>query len=708
MQISLKWVNEFVDIEKVSLDHLIDKLTLGGFEIEKIFEVEVNNKKELTLDISATANRSDSLSIQGMSLEIATLLNQTTNTLPYSKKKFGWSEKIKDLPKISLNKTDCLAFVAVSIENLNRLTSPNWLKNRLICSGIMAENYFKDLQNYILLETGYPFEFYDLKKIEAQLNTSDFDLNLTVGTKTKNQNFFASNNAEYVLNDSILLVEANDFPISIGGIINNKNVECTMETTALLIEGSIFTAAKIRQQSRMLGLSTDRSSRYEKSLKNINLLESLYKLISLLRISNPELVCKIHTLVQPITESNKVVRLNFDTVKKVLGPTKKSTSNLPQYIPIDFITNSLKRLKFDLKYHESEEFWDIIVPTLRSDDITQEIDVIEEIGRLYGFDNFLTRLPSLKNIGTKDVSFQTRKKLTNCLLNLGLNELIQYSLVNEKEYIENEMKLVNPLVNEYANLRSSLLPNLLKSIQKNVTQGNLTLEGFEYGHVFSKNNSNIIEETEKIAGIFGGIQPKTAWSEKSKILSWFTAKGKIDQLFKKLNLSIHWLNYKPIKERRILHPYCTAKLYLDTGQELGIFGQIHPIMAKQLNISPNLYLFEFDFETIQNQVRKNQLSVYSEYSTYPKVIKDVSFVINRNISFNQLKKTLYLNGSKFLININLIDEYSDKNIAQDQISLCLQFVFQSPKKTLQNKKIESIMDHLQTVLRDKFNAKIRT
>ena len=185
-------------------------------------------------------------------------------------------------------------------------------------------------------------------------------------------------------------------------------------------------------------------------------------------------------------------------LKKVLGPTRKSTERIKQYISPQIITESLKRLKFEVEYDRIKRKWKVIVPNLRSDDIVREIDLIEEIGRLYGFNNFLTRLPLIKNIGQKDFSYQTRKKLTHCLTNLGLNELIQYSLVNKKEHRKNDIELINPLVKEYANLRSSLLPNLLKCNQKNINQGNSIVEGFEYGHVFSKNNLNVIQENEKL------------------------------------------------------------------------------------------------------------------------------------------------------------------------------------------------------------------
>lgn len=706
MQISLKWVNELVSIETVNLENLIEKLTLGGFEVEEIIEFEIDHEKEITLDISATANRSDSLSIQGISLEIAALLNKAPKMSRYSINEFGWSKKVQNLSDNFINQNNCLEFLAVSLENMEILVSPRWLKRKLICSNILPENNLRDFQNYILLETGYPFEFYDLEKIRKKINNSNFKLNLRCGKI--NQKFRANNNVEYNLDDSILTVEADQFPISIGGLIPNKSVECTDDTKSLLIEGSIFNAAKIRRQSRQLGLRTLRSSRYEKALKNIDLMNSFYQLIALLRVSNPNLICKFHTLAKPIIKKKRTLFLSFNNVKKVLGPTKESSKEMQKYISVDQITDSLKRLNFDVRYHKLDKKWEVTVPYLRSDDIIREIDLIEEIGRLYGFDNFLTRLPRFKKIGKKDLSYKTRKKLTNCLLNLGLSELVQYSLVNEKVDTKNEIKLINPLIKDYGNLRSSLLVNLLKSIQKNINQSNLALQGFEYGHVFFKNDLNEVQEIENIAGVLGEYKIKNSWMKKSELLNWFEAKGKIEYLFKKLNLSIYWKYKKLGKEENLFHPYCTAFICLENEQKLGNFGQIHPIFAKKLNLSPNLYLFEFNFKFIKDEIEKNQLALYQEYSTYPRIIKDLSFVINKKISFNYLEKILYLNGSYFLKTINLIDRYSAKNIPTNQTSLCLQFTFQSNETTLENKEIENILNNIQRILVTKFDAKIRT
>ena len=705
MQISLKWIQELVNLQKVNLDDLINKLILGGFEVEDILEVEVADTKLTTLDISATANRSDSLSIQGLSLEIASLLNQSPKTSIYSTKLYSWATDLEKFQSTKLSKTECLGFITVIIENLSDFTSPEWLKQKLITSGVIPQNNLSDFQNYITLETGYPLEFYDFQQISLHLEKENFQFYLRDSTNFSH--FVATNDMSYKLDNSILTITADKLPISIAGIITSKNTTYSNNTNSLLIEGSIFNAAKIRQESRLLGLRTDRSSRYEKSLKTTNLLKSVYRLISLLRINNPKLVCKLHTLEQPLPDPIQTIELNYEKIKQVLGPIQKTKDNSYHYISPQVITDLLKRLQFNVSYSNQNYTWQVRIPSLRSNDITQEIDLIEEIGRIYGFNNFLTRLPEIKTVGSEDANYQTRKKLTSCLINLGLNELIQYSLVNKETYLENEIKLVNPLIKDYSYLRSSLLPNLLESLEKNLKKGNLILEGFEYGHIFSQHSSSIIEETEYVAGVFGGIRVKSNWSEKSRILNWFEAKGKIDQLFKRLNINTYWELFQPIKEKDIFHPYCTAQIFTRNQTKLGIFGKISPLLAKKLNISIATYLFEFNFEVIQQQIQINKLSAYQEYSLYPKIIKDLSFVVKNNIPFNQIEKILYLNGSKFLKEIYLLDEYQGTSIPETYTSLCLQLVFQSNHKTLTNKKIERIMNHLTNVLNKEFNATIR-
>lgn len=705
MQISLTWVNELVDLENVNLNDLINKLTLGGFEVEDVLEININHKKTVALDISATANRSDSLSVQGLSLEIAALLNITPKISNYRNTTYSWLKQIEKLEPVNLTRKSCSGFITLTIENLINLTSPKWLQQKLIAAGITPENNLSDFQNYITLETGYPIEIYDLEKIYSKLAKSTFQLSLVSGNNS--ENFLANNSINYKVDNSILILKANDLPISIAGIISSEDSHYSNDTKSLLVEGSIFNATTIRQESRMLGLRTNRSSRYEKSLKNISLLNSLYRFTSLLRIANPNLICKLHTLSQPPIEPIKIIKLEYQKIKQVLGPVKRTIQDHYEYISPQIVTQLLEQLQFSTDYNEINSSWTVIIPPLRSDDILQEIDLIEEIGRIYGFNNFLTRLPKIKTIGSEDFDYQVRKKLTSCLINLGLNELIQYSLVNEQTFLQNEIELINPLVKDYSNLRISLLPNLIRAVEENFKKSNVILEGFEYGHVFSTSLESIVHETEYVAGIFGGNKIKTNWSDSAKLLNWFEAKGRIDQLFQRLNINTYWKSYQPVKERNLFHYYSTAEIFLNDGTKVGIFGRISPILAKKLNIDSQIFLFEFNFEVIKNKIQQNKLAVYQEYSLYPKIIKDLSFIIDKTVSFKRIQELLYLNGSQFLKEINLLDEYRGDSIPHHQTSLCLQLVFQSEFGTLETTVVEQIINKLINVLIKYFNATIR-
>jgi phenylalanyl-tRNA synthetase beta chain len=707
MQVPLEWIKEVIAIENIELEELIERLTLGGFEVEEILEIEVNNKKQIVLDISATANRSDSLSIQGISSEIASLLEKPINQLTYTKKIDDWKQKIITQKEPIIGDLGCSTFLALEITNMDDFTVPRWIQEKLMSAGVRPTNNLSDFQTYILLETGYPFAFYDLEKIRQKTDSSK--LVFSIENATTNQEFVASNSAIYRLNDSNLIIKANNFTFSIAGIIEHEESIYSENTKTLLIEGSIFNAARIRQQSRNLGLRTDRSARYEKSLKQTYLLDSLYRLIFLLRVKNPNLRCKLCTFLQEKEEALKIIKLNYSTIQEILGPINETSTNESKFIPPKKVSKYLQRLNFEFSYNNSELSWDVQVPHLRNDDITREIDLIEEVGRLHGFNNFLTTLPKITKIGTEDLSYKTRTKMTSCFLNLGLNELIHYSLVGEGQPKNkvNEIHLINPLLADYKNLRTSLLPTLIETVAENLKQSNRIIEGFEYGHVFSGDILNNFREVEHVAGIFGGTKEKLSWSEPNQTITWFEAKGKIEQLFKQLNMGVYWKIESLSSKNDIFHPYRTAEIYLLNGQNLGKFGQIHPAYANLNGLPSEIYLFEFSLQNIENHLQEDKLPIFQEYSLYPRVIKDLSFIVPKDKTFMELKNVLYLNGTKFLSEINLLDEYRGPSIPKDCTSLCLQLIFQSNEKTLENKEIERILNNLETVLTNQFNAIIR-
>ena len=706
MQISLKWVNEIININNINLDYLIEKLTLGGFEVEEIIELEQNGEKIITLDISSTANRSDSLSINGISREMSSILDKPYKLSKYLYKKSDWEKQFSHFLLPSIDKDAISLFLGVTVENLKNIKPPIWLTNRLISSGIIPQHNLLDYKSFILLETGYPFEFYDLNQIQSKLNSVKFDLTLT--NKTNNQKFIGNNDIEYKLTDSTLLLKANNIPLSIAGLIPEQQFGYRVETNSLLIEAAVFNSSFIRKQSRSLGLRTDRSSRYEKSIKTKELFNALHRLLRLLKVSNPNLNCKLQTVSKIVKEEPRIISLSYTLINEILGPIKGSSNRTLNYINPILISRYLKRLQFSYKFNSNKLNWLVEVPEFRIDDIVRPIDLIEEIGRLHGFNQFLTRLPKIVNIGIEDQSYRTRKKITNYLLSVGFNELIHYSLVGNHGLSKNPLKLVNPLLTDAANLRTTLLPSLIKTMKDNLNQGNIYFDAFEYGHTFFQNQKNGFYEKEFISGIFGGFKVKDNWAESSHSLNWFKAKGKIDLLFKQLNINIYWKICSDLDYINLVHPYRSTQIYLEDGTCIGIFGQIHPILAKKMSLIPELYLFEFNFDVIKNELKKNKITIYKEYSLYPKIIKDISFIIDQNINFSDIQKILLKNGTTFLTEVKLLDEYKSESLPLNYLSLCVQLVFQSKEKTLENKLIDNILNNIKLVLETYFKAEIRS
>jgi len=706
MYISLNWVNELIDIQDINLEKLIEKLTLGGFEVEDTLNVNISDNHEIVLDISATANRADSLSIKGISKEIKALLNKKIKTSLYQYSPYEVEETIKKTIDINTNYLDnnCKVFVAFTIENLHNFKSPNWLKEKLILSQIEPTDNLLDFQKYILLESGYPFEFYDLDKIKKIVGTNSF--NLFLRPASSDISFIASNDIEYKLDSESLILTANNYPLSISGIISNQNSLYDSNSKSLLIEAAIYKSKKIRQQSRSLGLRTDRSARYEKDLNDNDFIKAILRLIFLLRSSNPNLICNIHTTSKLYNKKPSNIKLRYSILNEILGPIRDNKGTLDKFLQPNEINEYLKRLEFIFHYDALEVIWDIQIPDSRIGDIEREIDIIEEIGRLHGFNNFLTNLPTLNRIGLEDSSYKIRKKITNCLLNEGFTESIQYSLVNDS--YENSIKIINPLLKDCSTLRISLLPNLINLVRQNISQDNSILYCLEFGHVFSGSIKKGYCENEKVAGIFGGLKSKREWNEIPKILSWFEAKGKIEDLFTKLNLKIYFSKYSLNFHTDLLHHYRITEIKLiNTNETIGIFGQINPILAKNYNISSNLFLFEFDLEVLKNNLEKINISLYSVYSQYPKITKDISFIVSQKISFDQIKTLLLSTKNKLLKNIELLDEYKGSLIPEKYTSFCIQLVFQSDEKTLTNKDIEDIIKNLQMLLEKTYNIVLR-
>ena len=620
MKVPLSWVNEFVNIENINVQDLIEKLTLAGFEVEDILTLTINNKLETILDISATANRPDSLSIRGISKEISAIFNKPV-TLNSHLRPVEFLNKFKNINTLINDELlICDDFFVIKLEDFIFETTPEWLKYKLACCQIESEDNINDLINFILLETGYPCEFYDFDKIQKNITDFTFKtIDETCSIELEN----VQNSIQIPKNSNIIGLYANKELISVAGIGVLNSYKPTKETKNFLIECSIFNSKLIRQTARKIRVRTDRSARYEKGINNSELLFTISKLISLIKDINNETKISFQTKKFTPIERIRTIDLNLQNINDILGPISNS-ENILTYLSSDLIRQYLTRLNFEVvgerkvinmdsqspDFKKRQIILEISIPLVRIDDITTEIDLIEEIGRLHGFNNFITKLPKIKKLGTADLSYKFRKKLTLCFLSSGINEIMNYSLVSQQS--NTSIQLNNPLTNDYGNLRESLLPKIISNYSYNIKQGQENFEGFEYGHIFKFKSGKRYLETEVISGILGNDKQHLNWQMKPDYLSWSQAKGKLELIFKKLGIQTIWKSLDQEVYKTTLHPFKSASIFIkNTNSLIGVFGEIHPVLLKKENLNITSYLFELNFNTLRQSEISNNLPVYT-------------------------------------------------------------------------------------------------
>ena len=661
-------------------------------------------KSETVLDLSATANRPDSLSIHGISKEIAAILNKPfIRNTDYVSLDFLNTLNNHD-STINDTLTNCSNFLVVNVENLTITSTPKWIKHKLLCCDIDPQNDINDLINFILLETGYPFEFYDFEKIKNSIGNFNIKPIETRADIILNS---MENPLKITKDLNILGLYINDELISLAGIEVLKKYKPTKITTHFLIEGSIFNSKLIRQTSRKMGLRTERSARYEKGINNSELLLAFAKLLKLIQEVNSNVKINVHT--KKITSLNKLntIPLKLNNINEILGPIQ-SNKNTVNYLNEKLITEYLTRLNFELRVTTKNDqvSWDVVVPLARIDDITTEIDLIEEIGRLHGFNNFITQLPKIKKLGNPDLSYQFRNKLTSCFLSSGMNELMNYSLISQTS--NNSIQLNNPLTTDYSNLRESLLPKIINNYNYNFKQGQENFEGFEYGHIFSQTLNTNYFEKEVISGILGNEKQHLDWATKPNLLTWSQAKGKLELIFEKIGVKTNWKELDNSTYEDLLHPFRSSTIMNETTSEvIGIFGQIHPLQLNKESKHIVPYLFELNFNILRESQNYKNLPIYKEYSLYPAIIKDISFIVDKKFNYTEIKNLILENAKPLLTKIELLDQYEGKNIPMNKISLCFKLTFQSETKTLKTNEIENLLECLENKLNQTFKTQFR-
>ncbi|MEB3336285.1 MAG: phenylalanine--tRNA ligase subunit beta, partial [Leptolyngbyaceae bacterium] len=524
------------------------------------------------LDVTSTANRADALSMVGIAREVAALTGSTLK-LPEVPETTIQSQEGKLALKISEPQA-CPIYVGTVVEQIQIGESPAWLQQRLQAAGVRPINNVVDVTNYILLEWGQPLHAFDRERLQSVAGEGL----LTLGVRFANagESLKTLDGQTRTLQDQALLITANDQPVALAGVMGGENTEVHSGTQNLVLEAALFDSVAIRRSARSQGLRTEASARYERGVNQAELMVACRRALQLLADLAGGVAIAQSSTVRPTdpTTWTRSIELRLDRVNEVLGPveppedslTDEATELKPQEVE-----RILTALGCQVAATTEEQVWKVTVPPYRYRDLEREIDLIEEIARLYGYNNFCDTLPNKTEPGYLSAEQALTAKLRSAFRAAGLTELIHYSLV--KTDGDRQVVLTNPLFTEYSALRSELVSALINAFEYNLEQGNGALNGFEIGRVFWQDEDGL-NEADMLAGILGGDPTVGKWirAGREQPMTWFEAKGLLESVFQQVGLSVE---FQPDLRDPRLHPGRTASLWI-RGNRLGTFGQLHP------------------------------------------------------------------------------------------------------------------------------------
>ena len=657
---------------------------------------------DVILDLATTANRADALSMVGIAREVAALT--------------GAPLRLPTIPKIEIDaKNDrlqidisdrqaCPAYIGTIIEGVKLTPSPDWLQWRLQAAGVRPINNVVDITNYVLLEWGQPLHAFDRERLQA-LAGSD---NLTIGVRfaQEQESLKTLDDQTRSLTTQNLLITANNKPVALGGIMGGEDTEVHDATQNIVLEAALFDPVAIRRSARSQSLRTEASTRYERGVNQVELDLACQRAVGLLQeLADGTPVTQTQIDARPDIASRGSIELRLERVNQVLGAVKRGDSI--GYIQIEEVEQILTALNCQLEPLEGKtNTWKVVVPPYRYRDLEREIDLIEEIARLYGYDRFCDTLPEKTEPGYLSFDYQVTNKLRTILRGVGLTELVQYSLVKPTGQ---EITLANPLFSEYSALRTDLISGLIDAFEYNQSQGNGALNAFEIGRIFWQTEEKL-QEANSVAGIMGGdVYSQGKWTKggKPSPMSWYEAKGILESVLTGLGLT--GIEYRVDSEDSRLHPGRTASLWLD-GKLLGVFGQLHPQLRQERDLPDEVYVFELAFDVLLAALDREEIDTpkFQVYSTYPGAERDLALFAPVTLSVAEIERAMTKAGGKLLQQVELFDEYKGKNVPEGERSLAFNLVYRASDRTLKDEDVESVHQKVRNILVKQFNVTLRS
>ena len=668
---------------------------------------EVLGLDDVVFELEITPNRPDCLSLIGVAREIRA---ETGNALKLPQVDFNEDETdIRELTSVTIEAPDlCPRYAARVIRDVKVGESPAWLQQRLESVGIGVINNIVDITNFVLMEYGQPLHAFDYHKLTEN--------RIVVRRAAAGENITTLDEIDRELTSDMLVIADAEKPVALAGIMGGYDSEITETTADVLLESAYFNPSSIRATAKALGVSTEASYRFERGADPGIVLAALDRAAQLITEFAGGTICKGIIDVypgsppvtgkggeQPLTE----IQLRPERVNFILGTTL-DTSEMVQI---------LSNLGFDLKangtgnYQAGEETspLQVTVPTFRSD-ITREIDLIEEIARVHGYDNIPTTLPKGDiPVPAPNPSTEVRKRIKHFLLAAGMMEAINYSFcapncfdkirLNADDPLRRTLKLQNPLSPEMSVLRTTLLPNLLDNAQHNRNHQIDTIALFEIGSVFIHNGEQ--KEPERVTGILAGQIGDGVYSNPYREPDFYDIKGFVEGILQVCGI----VNYTLQKtDTPTFHPGRNAAVLLDDRQ-LGTFGEAHPEVLENYDLPYKAYLFDFDMEALVDTAIFAKR--FEPIPVYPKVERDLAIVVDKELLSDMPTALIYTTGGELVESVRLFDVYEGEQVPEGKKSLAYAITYHSATETLTDKAVNALHDKVVKRLNQELGAELR-
>jgi len=684
MGVSIKWLKEYVDFDwgAQELEH---RLTMAGIAIEGVKDFDGDSLLELDL----TPNRGDCLGVINLAREVGAL---TGNPVRIPEMDMTDSlEKIEDYIKVEIADLDlCPRYTARLVKNVKIAESPLWLQNRLLGRGIRPINNVVDITNYVMLETNQPLHAFDYDLLSPAKK-------IIVRRALADEEIITLDDVKRELNSDMLLITDNNRPVALAGIMGGQNTEIGAKTVNVLLESACFKRTNIRRTSSKLALRSDSSVRFEKGSDINGVIYAINRATQLMaELADGTVIAGICDCYPNLVEP-KEIALRPERVNYLLGTE----------LTAEEIISCIERLKFE--WRQAGENYLVSVPTYRPD-IEMEVDLIEEVARLHGYENIEATLPVGDTTQGGRTEFQQYLDKLNQYLNNIFYEVINYSFITPRWFdmirlpqdslLREVVEIANPLSEEQSVMRTLLLPGLLDAVSRNLARKINNLAFYEVGSVFFPQPEGLPTETLKLGIIVAG-KDEPNWLKQNMEMDFFYLKGVLENLLVVLGISdVSWEETQDPS----YHPGRSAVIY-GGGKKIGVLGEIHPLVRANFEIKPRACACELDVNTLYDLSKPRLMK--ESINRYPAVERDLAIIVDRQIRAVDALHAIKESGGSLLYNATIFDVYAGEQVPNGKKSLAFKMVFQSPERTLTETEVNLCMEAIKANLHASTGAVLR-